>query len=515
MSSKKNDLDYSEKINMGATILELVGITKRFPGVLALDKVNFDLRAGEVHVLLGENGAGKSTLIKTMTGAFIPDEGIIKVSGKEVQITGPIHAQELGIGAVYQEFNLIPDLNVGENVFLGKEPMIGSFIKRIDRKTVARRTKEALDKVGAEIDIRTKTSSLGVASQQMIEIAKALNADSKILILDEPSAVLTEKEITKLFEVIKMLTDAGVGIVYISHRLEEINMIADRVTIMRDGQYITTLEVEKGKVDKDELIRLMVGRELTELFPKEKVTIGDEMLRVEHLKQEGKLNDVSFTVHKGEILGIGGLIGAGRTETAKAIFGADKLDSGKIFIEGKEVKINSPRDAINLGIGLAPEDRKVEGLIQILEIDSNINMASMGNVSTGNHINMKKMFKVSDDLAKKLQIATPSLRQFVNKLSGGNQQKVVLAKWLATNAKIIILDEPTRGIDVGAKVEVYKLMNELVKEGASIIMISSELPELLAMSDRILVMHGGTITGEVSAEEATQEMILTYAAGDM
>lgn len=515
MSNNNTELKVNSNTNIGETILELVGITKRFPGVLALDKINFNLRAGEVHVLLGENGAGKSTLIKTMTGAHMPDEGIIKVGGKEVQITGPIHAQELGIGAVYQEFNLIPDLNVGDNVFLGKEPMKGSFFKRIDRKTVAKRTKEALDKVGAEIDIRTKTSSLGVASQQMIEIAKALNADSKILILDEPSAVLTEKEISKLFDVINMLTAAGVGIVYISHRLEEINIIADRVTIMRDGQYITTLEVEKGKVDKEQLINLMVGRELHDLFPKEKVAIGEEMLRVEHLKQENKLNDVSFTLHKGEILGIGGLIGAGRTETAKAIFGVDKLDSGKIFIEGKEVVIKSPRDAIDHGIGLAPEDRKVEGLIQILEIDNNINMASMDIVCTGGHINKKKLFQVSNDLAKKLQIATPSLRQNVNKLSGGNQQKVVLAKWLATKAKIIILDEPTRGIDVGAKVEVYRLMNDLVKEGAGIIMISSELPELLAMSDRILVMHGGTITGELSAEEATQEKILTYAAGNM
>lgn len=515
MSSKQLNRDYVAKDHIGETILEMKGITKRFPGVLALDKVDFNLRAGEVHVLLGENGAGKSTLIKTMTGAYIPDEGSIKVNGKDVNITGPIHAQELGIGAVYQEFNLIPDLSVGENVFLGKEPMKGNIIKRIDRKTIARRTTEALAKVGADIDHRTTTSLLGVASQQMVEIAKALNANSNILILDEPSAVLTEKEITKLFEVIHMLTAAGVGIVYISHRLEEFNEIADRVTVMRDGQYITTVDVEKGKVDKDQLIRLMVGRELNDLFPKEKCDIGDELLRVEGINQEGRLKDISFNLHAGEILGIGGLVGAGRTETAKAIFGADKIDSGKIYIEGKKVSIKSPKDAIHLGIGLAPEDRKVEGLIQGMEIDNNINLASMENVCVGEHISLSKMFKISDELSNKLNVVTPSLRQLVSKLSGGNQQKVVLAKWLATKAKIIILDEPTRGIDVGAKVEVYNLMNELVKEGAGIIMISSELPELLAMSDRILVMHEGEITGEVMPEEATQEKILALAAGNV
>jgi len=511
MSQK--DSGYNRQEHIGETILEMESITKRFPGVLALDKVNFDLRAGEVHVLLGENGAGKSTLIKTMTGAYIPDEGTIKVKGKEVSISGPTHAQELGIGAVYQEFNLIPELSVGENVFLGKEPMKGKLFPRVDRKTVARRTKEALDKVGAEFDIRSKTATLGVASQQMVEIAKALNANSNILILDEPSAVLTEKEIDKLFEVIHKLTAAGVGIVYISHRLEEFNHIADRVTIMRDGKYITTLEVERGKVDKDELIRLMVGRELNDLFPKEKVALGEELLRVENLTTEGVINNINFDLKKGEILGIGGLIGAGRTETAKVIFGADRLDSGKIFIEGKEASIKTPKDAIGYGIGLAPEDRKVEGLIQILEIDSNINMASMDKVCVGEHINMRKLFEVSDALSRKLRIVTPSLRQHVNKLSGGNQQKVVLAKWLATQAKIIILDEPTRGIDVGAKVEVYKLMNELVKEGAGIIMISSELPELLAMSDSILVMHEGEITGELLQEDATQEKVLALAAG--
>lgn len=499
-------------VQIGKTILEMTNITKRFPGVLALDKLNFNLKAGEVHVLLGENGAGKSTLIKTMTGAFIPDEGTIKIDGKEVNIAGPIHAQELGVGAVYQEFNLVPDLTVGENVFLGKEPLTG-ILKTLDRKTMYRRTSEALNKVGSDIDPRTKTSTLGVASQQMVEIAKALNAESKILILDEPSAVLTEKEITKLFEVIRVLTAAGVGIVYISHRLEELNEIADRVTIMRDGQYIDTIEVEKGKVDKEELIRLMVGRELNDLFPKYQVPIGEELLRVEALTQEDGIKNISFSLKKGEILGIGGLVGAGRSETAKAIFGADKIDSGKIFIEGKEILIKSPKDAIKAGIGLAPEDRKIEGLIQILEIDNNINLANMDDICVGEYISNKQMKSKSQALSDKLNIVTPSLRQTVNNLSGGNQQKVVLAKWLATKAKIIILDEPTRGIDVGAKVEVYKLMNELVKEGAGIIMISSELPELLAMSDRILVMHEGEITGELKASEATQEKVLSFAAG--
>lgn len=512
MNRETNELEYNSNTKAGETILELKNITKRFPGVLALDNLNFDLRAGEVHVLLGENGAGKSTLIKTMTGAHKPDEGTIKYMGNEIDLQGPVHAQELGISAVYQEFNLIPHLNIGENVFLGKEPLKGKIVKTLNRKLMYKKTEEALNKVGAEIDVKSLIADIGVASQQMVEIAKALNAESKVLILDEPSAVLTEKEISKLFDVIRNLTAQGVGIVYISHRLEELDEIADRVTVMRDGQYIKTLEVEKGNIDREYLIELMVGRELTDLFPKVDVAQGEELLRLENVSVEDTLKDISFSLHQGEILGIGGLVGAGRTEVAKAIFGEYKIASGRILKHGKEIAINSPADAIRQGIGLAPEDRKTEGLIQIMEIDNNINLASMKNVSDGTLINSKKMHEISSNLSSKLKIVTPSLKQKVKNLSGGNQQKVVLAKWLATHADIIILDEPTRGIDVGAKVEVYQLMNELVKAGKGIIMISSELPELLAMSDNILVMHGGQITGRLKGSEATQEKVLSFAA---
>lgn len=503
----------AEKSRIGNTVFELKNVTKRFPGVLALDDISFDLKAGEVHVLLGENGAGKSTLIKTMTGAHIPDEGIIKVNGKEVKLEGPTHAIDLGISAVYQEFNMIPYLTAWENVFLGKEPIKGKLIKRLDRKEMRAKTQDALNQVGATINLEMPVGEYGVATQQMIEIAKSLNADSKILILDEPSAVLTEKEIKKLFEIIRKLTSQGVAVVYISHRLEEISEIGDRVTVLRDGKYIETVDIVKGKMDKEELIRLMVGRELTDLFPKIDVEPGDELLKVEGINKAGELKDINFTLREGEILGIGGLVGAGRTETAKAIFGANPFDSGKIYIQGEEVNIKSPKDAIQKGIGLAPEDRKTEGLIQIMEIDNNINLSSMDNVSNGAVIDLKKLTNVSRELAEKLTVKTPHLKQLVKNLSGGNQQKVVLAKWLATQAKVIILDEPTRGIDVGAKVEVYQLMNELVQKGVGIIMISSELPELLAMSDRILVMHEGEISGELKREEATQEKILTLAAG--
>lgn len=505
----------SPEERIGETVFELCNITKRFPGVLALDKINFNLRAGEVHVLLGENGAGKSTLIKTMTGAFIPDDGTMKVDGQEVKLEGPTHAIDLGISAVYQEFNMIPYLTAWENVFLGKEPTKGKILKRLDRKTMKTKTKTALEQVGADINIDVPVGSYGVATQQMMEIAKSLNSNAKILILDEPSAVLTEKEISRLFDIIRKLTAQGVAVVYISHRLEEISEIGDRVTVLRDGQYIETVDIVKGQMDKDELIRLMVGRQLTDLFPKVPLVAGEDLLKIEGYNIEGQLKNINFTLKKGEILGIGGLVGAGRTETAKAIFGANPLDSGKTYIEGKEVTIGSPAEAIALGIGLAPEDRKVEGLIQIMEIDNNINLASMSFVCKGGIINQKALHEVSDKLSLKLRVKTPHLKQKVENLSGGNQQKVVLAKWLATKAKIIILDEPTRGIDVGAKVEVYQLMSELVKEGVGIIMISSELPELLAMSDRILVMHEGEITGELTNDEATQEKILALASGNI
>lgn len=500
-------------VKSAEVILEMQNITKKFPGVLALNKVNFQLRRGEVHVLLGENGAGKSTLIKILTGANIPDEGIILIEGKKTAIKNPIHAEELGISAVYQEFNLIPFLDGGKNIFLGREITKGKIIKTLNKKEMYQKSAEILKSLGAKINLRIPIDKLGVASQQMIEIAKALSTKAKILILDEPSAVLTEEEIERLFSVIKLLTARGVAIIYISHRLEEIAKIGNRVTVLRDGQYIKTVDVENGKIDVDYLIQLMVGRKLNEQFPKETVPPGAELLKVTNLTRNGVINKINLSLRAGEILGIAGLVGAGRTEVARAIFGADKIDGGEILIEGKPVKISSPRNAIAMKIGLAPENRKTEGLVQLLPVDSNINLSSMDRISTKGVISKRKMSAISAELVTNLRIVTPSLKQKVVNLSGGNQQKVVLAKWLASESKIMILDEPTRGIDVGAKVEVYQLMNELVKQGVGIIMISSELPELLAMSDRILVMHEGKITGELTRKEASQEKILRLAAG--
>lgn len=490
-------------------ILEMKNITKRFPGVLALDNVQLTLRKGEVHVLLGENGAGKSTLIKTITGAYIPDEGEMFFEGEKIKLENPLHAQRLGISAVYQEFNLIPELDAAKNIFLGKEMMHGI---NLNSKEMYKKSKEYLDEIGANINLHLPVKSLGVASQQMIEIAKAISTECKVLILDEPTAVLTNQEIDKLFEVVETLKKKGVAIVFISHRLEEINRIGDKVTVMRDGTYVETVDVEKGNLDTDYLVKLMVGREITNKFPKEKVEIGEEILRVENLNRKGVLHDINLSLHRGEILGIGGLVGAGRTEVVKAIFGADKKDSGKIVLFGEEVQIKQPIDAIRLGIGLAPEDRKVEGLNLGMTIKDNIIMASVDKISKVGVINKKKRTEIPASLKEELKIVTPGINQQVGNLSGGNQQKVVLSKWLASDSKIIIFDEPTRGIDVGAKVEVYQLMNKLVQKGVGIIMISSELPELLAMSDRIVVMHEGRITGELSREEATQEKVLKLAS---
>ncbi|MFP3089839.1 sugar ABC transporter ATP-binding protein [Treponema sp. TIM-1] len=493
-------------------ILEMRDITKRFPGVLALNKTRLTLRKGKVHVLLGENGAGKSTLIKTITGAYVPDEGEILLEGKPVKLDSPIHARQLGISAVYQEFNLINDLDVAKNIFLGRELMTGgSFV--MNSRAMYRKSAEYLDRIGAKIDPHTVVRNLGVAAQQMVEITKAISTECKILILDEPTAVLTGQEIDRLFEAVKILKSRGVAIVFISHRLEEIGRIGDEVTVMRDGAYINTLPINDDKIDIDLLVKLMVGREIIDKFPKEEVPIGEEILKVEDLSRKGTLKNINLTLHAGEILGIGGLVGAGRTEMVKAIFGIDKVDSKKLTVFGKKVSIRQPKDAIRLGIGLAPEDRKVEGLNLVMSVMNNIIMASADRMSRFGIISKKRRVSVPETLVKKLRIVTPSIHQYVQNLSGGNQQKVVLAKWLAVGSRIVIFDEPTRGIDVGAKVEVYQLMNNMVREGAGIIMISSELPELIAMSDRILVMHEGQITGELLRQEATQEKILRLAAG--
>lgn len=491
-------------------ILEMCRIGKTFPGVVALNDVDFELRPGEVHILLGENGAGKSTLMKILSGAYQKSAGQIMLDGNEVEIKNPKHAQTLGISTIYQEFNLIPHLSVGENIFLGREPVgLPGFI---DQRAIFKQAKHALTDLGLSLNPRKLVKELRVAEQQMVEVAKALSLDARILIMDEPTAALTEHEIKELFATIRSLKQKGVAIVYISHRMEELFEIGDRVTVLRDGRSVGTYDV--SAISKSELIRLMVNRELTDLFPKEKVSRGPEVLRVEGLSTETGLNDINFSLHKGEVLGISGLLGAGRTELARAIFGLDKITSGTIYIEGDSRKLDSPRRAINAGIGFLTEDRKSQGLVLPLSVKENLCLSSVDKFSSWGVMNPKQEQQAGDRYVKELRIRTPSLNQKVVFLSGGNQQKVVLSKWLCSEAEIFIFDEPTRGVDVGAKTEIYQLMNRLTASGVAIIMISSELLEVLGMSDRILVMRGGRITGEFSAAEATQERILQCALGE-
>ena len=491
------------------TVLELYHIRKTFPGVVALDDVRFELRRGEVHILLGENGAGKSTLVKILSGAYLKTAGQIILDGQETDIKNPRHAQELGIAIIYQEFNLVPQLSAGENIFLGQEQIHASGL--INQREIIASAQGILDDLGAEIEARKPVSELGVAQQQMVEVAKALSQDARILIMDEPTSALTEQEITELFNTIRKLKQKGVSIIYISHRLEELFEIGDRVTILRDGKYIDTRNI--ADVTKSELISMMVNRELKSHFPKLRAAKGEEVLRVSGLSIKGVLYDISFSIHQGEVLGIAGLLGSGRTELASSLFGVSKIDSGEIYIRGKRQRIKSPRRAINLGIGLLTEDRKSQGLIMILSTKDNICLPSVERFSRLGFVDTKEETQAATRYVRDLRIKTPSLHQQVMFLSGGNQQKVVISKWLCCQADILIFDEPTRGIDVGSKVEIYQLMNRLTARGAAIMMISSELPEILGMSDRIVVMSQGRIAGEFSAGEATQEKILHCALG--
>lgn len=490
-------------------LIKAQGVRKEFPGVLALHDIDFDLRPGEVHVLLGENGAGKSTLIKIFSGLYAKDGGKIFVNGQETEIGSPREALKLGITTIYQEFNLVSTLTVAENIFLGKEKMKHRLI---DWKRMFSEADALLESLDMHVDSHTLVRDLGVAEKQMVEIAKALSEQAKILILDEPTAVLTAREIEKLFSIIKNLRSQGVGIIYISHRLEEIPQIGDRITVLRDGALVGTIGIHEG--DQGTWIRMMVGRELKDKFPIRQIQWGEELLRVENLSRHGVLEDISFTLHRGEVLGISGLVGAGRTELGRAIFGADRISGGKISLKGKAITIGSPSDAIANGICYLPEDRKTHGVVLILSVRDNLTLASLDRLCSNNIINRKKEKKLADEFVLKLQIRTPDLNRKVMFLSGGNQQKVVIAKWLCAQSDLFIFDEPTRGIDVGAKVEVYHLMNELVRRGAGIIMISSELPEILGMSDHILVMRKGRVTGEYNREEATQEKILSRAWGN-
>jgi len=497
---------------MGEVILKMKDIDKSFPGVHALDHVRLEVKRGEVHALMGENGAGKSTLMKVLTGIYKKDSGSIEYKGKEVEFHNTREAQDNGVVIVHQELNMVGDLTVAQNIFIGREPRKGF---RIDDKKMIADSKALFDRLHIEIDPTEKMSELTVGKQQMCEIAKAISHNAELIIFDEPSAALTEKEIEDLFVIIRDLRKQGLGIIYISHRMDEIKVITDRVTVMRDGGYVGTLITEE--CTKEDIINMMVGRVIYEK-PKEKSHVPDDapvVLKVEHLNAGKMVQDVSFELRKGEILGFSGLMGAGRTETARAIFGADAKQSGDIYINGEKVEINSPLDAVKHGIGYLSEDRRRFGIVVGKSIIENSTMATLEDYMSGIFINKKKEKEITEKYIKELDTKTPSSDQLVVNLSGGNQQKVVIAKWLVRNSDILIFDEPTRGIDVGAKNEIYKLMNKLASEGKSIIMISSEMTEILRMSDRIVVMCEGKKTGEVKIEEATQELIMDKATRQM
>ena len=493
---------------MGDVILTMKGIHKSFPGVHALKGVNLEIRKGEVLALMGENGAGKSTLMKVLTGIYKRDEGEIIYEGKTVEFQNPRDAQDAGIAIVHQEINMMGQLTVAQNIFIGREFMNG---KLIDDKKMNEEAAKLFERLNIHIDPAEIMDNLTVGRQQMCEIAKAISREVKVIVFDEPTAALTETEIEELFKIIRDLRSKQLGIVYISHRMDEIKQITDRVTVMRDGEYVGTLITEE--CTKDDIINMMVGRTIFE-DPKAQSNVPKDapvVLKVEHLCSGKLVKDVSFELHKGEILGMAGLMGAGRTETARALFGADPIDSGDIYVNGKKVEIHSPQDAVKAGIGYLSEDRKRFGLVLDKSISDNTCLATLENFQKGIFIDKKKCDEVSADYVGKLKTKTPGIETPAMSLSGGNQQKVVIAKWLTRDCDILIFDEPTRGIDVGAKSEIYQLMNDLVKQGKSIIMISSEMTEVLRMSDRVLVMCEGRKTGEIPIEEATQEKIMHAA----
>lgn len=494
---------------MEQPMLEMRGIQKYFPGVHALDDCQFELRAGEVHALVGENGAGKSTLMKILAGIYPRDGGSVRLDGREIRARNTLEAQRLGISIIHQEINLMQDLTVSENIFIGREPARGIVLNRAKQNMQTNQLLDSLHLTDIRADTRVRT--LTVAKQQMVEIAKALSfSNTRILIMDEPTAALTESEIEDLFTFIRRLKAQGVGIVYISHRMEELRIIADRVTVMRDGRYVGTRDMVD--VSMDEIISMMVGRVIYEQ-PKERSAVAADapvVLEVNHL-QSPVVRDVSFTLRRGEILGLAGLMGAGRTEVARLICGADPMIKGEIRVRGKKMHIKSPNDAVHAGIGYLSEDRKRFGLCLGLSVADNVALPNLDAMTSGPVINDRKVSHTAEKYVNRIQIKTPGVHAPTHGLSGGNQQKVVIGKWLERNCDILIFDEPTRGIDVGAKSEIYKLMNELVRQGKSIIMISSEMPELMRMSDRIVVMCEGAKTGEMLIEEATQEKIMTLA----
>jgi len=492
-----------------SSLLTMSGITKYFPGVQALKDVDFELKRGEVHALIGENGAGKSTLMKVLSGVHQADSGEIRLRGEAVVPDGPRSMLDAGVSVIYQELNLIPYLSLAENVFLGKEPLTGAGL--VDWGRMNRDFEELLAPFEIELNPSSLVRSIGPAYQQVVEIVKALSAKSEILVMDEPTAPLTGNEVEHLFQIIRQLRDSGVSIIYISHRLEEIWKVANRVTVLRDGQHISTKPIAELTIPA--IIRDMVGHELTEQYPTATIEQGNEAFRVEGLTRQGLCDDVSFSVRKGEILGFAGLVGAGRTEIMELIFGRRKKDAGRFFREGVEVQIRSTSDAVRNGIALIPEERKRQGLVLGLSVFDNAALAILDRFSRFGILGVSRLSKVIDKIITDIGVKTPSSRQLVRNLSGGNQQKVVLAKWFIRHSDIYIFDEPTRGIDVGAKVEIYRLMQNLAQRGAAIIMVSSELPEVMNMSDRLLVVHRGRIAGEFMRGEADEEEIMRHAFG--
>lgn len=496
---------------MSDYVLELKGITKRFPGVTALDQVDFKLKPGQIHALMGENGAGKSTFIKVITGVHAPNEGEMFLNGEKVEFSNPNDAQDKGIAAIYQHVTSYPDLSVTENIFMGHEK-VQKFTGRLLWKDMHEEAKRILTSLGSPIDPKTEMGSLSVAQQQIVEIAKAISTEAKIIIMDEPTAALTSRESEELYKIAESLRDQGASIIFISHRFEDMYRLASQVTVLRDSKYIGSWGIDE--ISNEDLIVAMVGREITQVFPKRKGEIGEKLLEVEGLGKAGYFADISFTLHKGEILGLTGLVGAGRTEVCQSLFGIMPYDKGSIVLNGEKVNIQSPKEAIKLGIGYLPEDRQKQGLVLQWSIGRNISLSALGDIGNKGWLREKKEFAIAKELAEKVHVKANSIFDLVSSLSGGNQQKVAVAKLLTAELDIIILDEPTKGVDVGAKSAIYEIINELAAQGYGIIMISSEMPEVIGMSDRIAVMRAGRITKFLSKENATQEAILEASMTD-
>ena len=494
---------------MQEVILRMQNIRKTFPGVVALDNVNLDVRSGTVHSLMGENGAGKSTLMKCLIGMYTPDEGTVELAGDIVRFKDTKDGLEHGISMIHQELSPVPEMMVAENIWLGREPR--GRLGLLSPAAMLRKTRELFDEWKIDIDPRARMKDLTVSKQQMVEIAKAISYDAKIIIMDEPTSAIPEREVAHLHGMIKRLTDFGVAIIYITHKMDEVFRISDDITVFRDGKHVGSYPAKE--LDRDKLIKLMVGRELTDLFPKEEAEIGEVVLSVKGLNRGAVVKDVSFELRRGEILGLAGLMGAGRTEVLETIFGIEKADSGEVILNGKTLRIKQPSDAIRAGMALLTEDRKLNGIMGVLSVRDNITAAALPRYSPHGVLHIGEMRKDSEDQREKLRIKTPSLSQLIKNLSGGNQQKALISRWLLTVPDVLMIDEPTRGIDVGAKSEIHRLMSMLAQQGKAIIMVSSELPEVLGMSDRILVMHEGRISGELSREEANQESVMHLATG--